>query len=74
MINEKLLQKYIIAIKNNFIEPTEMERGNPKVLVNGKILKVNYRIIAEEYYQLFMFLLDDYVTKAAKQFNNKENN
>ena len=59
----KEIHNYINAIKDNFIEPMAIKKGDKSVLLNGCPIKVNFRIISEDNYQLLLFLLKTYGKK-----------
>jgi len=56
-MKKELLNGFIEAVRNNWIEPVKLAKDDHRVKINGQPPKVECRVIAEDYYQLFVLLL-----------------
>jgi hypothetical protein len=58
---------YIKAVRDNFVEPPKHFKGDRRVLVNGEPPHSECRVLCEEYYQLFFYLLRIYCEDSLKE-------
>ena len=57
-MEQQQLNGFMKAVKDNWIEPVKLSKGDLRLKINGEPPKVECRVIAEDYYQLFILLLN----------------
>ena len=56
-MKKEILNNFVKAVRDNWTEPIKLTKGDNRLSINGQPPKVECRVVAEDYYQLFILLL-----------------